>query len=387
MQNTWNFNPRSPHGERREPQRKQNFRERFQSTLPARGATADTDSCKYIKSISIHAPRTGSDLIHQNNNTLFSISIHAPRTGSDVIHSTTGGAQMDNFNPRSPHGERQCTYHVSLVLSAFQSTLPARGATGGWIEVERNLSHRISIHAPRTGSDTRACLRWLQAPYFNPRSPHGERRHSTVTVSDKFSISIHAPRTGSDDSSSMSSAISSDFNPRSPHGERLSRSARTCSFRYFNPRSPHGERLVVIVTFFLPWRFQSTLPARGATALATHEGKWIKISIHAPRTGSDGVHLYKPLLLLISIHAPRTGSDGHLRDSAHDAAVFQSTLPARGATHPGELTSGHEIRFQSTLPARGATFLEQPLCPADIISIHAPRTGSDDGTLLRFAAQ
>ena len=56
----------------------------------------------------------------------------------------------------------------------------------------------------------------------------------------------------------------------------------------FNPRSPHGERQVI--------------PSPNA--------RRVSISIHAPRMGSDG---YDPL---------RTG----------DRSVFQSTLPAWGAT-------------------------------------------------------
>ena len=34
--------------------------------------------------------------------------------------------------------------------------------------------------------------------YFNPRSPHGERRKTAVKAMEKAFISIHAPRTGSD---------------------------------------------------------------------------------------------------------------------------------------------------------------------------------------------
>ena len=54
----------------------------------------------------------------------------------------------------------------------------------------------------------------------------------------------------------------------------------------FNPRSPHGERL-------LP-----PLPQR-----------IYYISIHAPRTGSDGQLWFALSVRQISIHAPRTGSD------------------------------------------------------------------------------
>ena len=58
------------------------------------------------------------------------------------------------------------------------------------------------------------------------------------------------------------------FNPRSPHGERLERYAPICSSSNFNPRSPHGERQngASVNTGFIT--FQSTLPARGATAFS-----------------------------------------------------------------------------------------------------------------------
>ena len=57
-----------------------------------------------------------------------SISIHAPRTGSDK-EWVFEHYNLDNFNPRSPHGERR---KASNIIAACRS---------------------ISIHAPRTGSD------------------------------------------------------------------------------------------------------------------------------------------------------------------------------------------------------------------------------------------
>ena len=57
------------------------------------------------------------------------------------------------------------------------------------------------------------------------------------------------------------------------------------------------------------------------------------ISIHAPRTGSDDpVDALFPDEYSISIHAPRTGSDPAKESSSNLYKVFQSTLPARGAT-------------------------------------------------------
>ena len=104
-----------------------------------------------MDAISIHAPRTGSDALAAATIEEETISIHAPRTGSDA-----GGAAE---NPPK---------------SGFQSTLPARGATSrrsrepegyqnfnprsphGERRVRRKPFPRIrgiSIHAPRTGSD------------------------------------------------------------------------------------------------------------------------------------------------------------------------------------------------------------------------------------------
>ena len=57
----------------------------FQSTLPVRGATGLVIERFPAQSISIHAPREGSDFrLHPAFCTgLFLISIHAPREGSD----------------------------------------------------------------------------------------------------------------------------------------------------------------------------------------------------------------------------------------------------------------------------------------------------------------
>ena len=147
-----NFNPRSPHGERRE----------------------HTQFLPLFQNISIHAPRTGSDMAGMRiASTSFSfqstlpargatwqcpskvvptqeISIHAPRTGSDGCSP----GQMPGliyFNPRSPHGERQ-----------------------KW---QGGINDSLN---------------------FNPRSPHGERHYILQDIVDVSQISIHAPRTGSD---------------------------------------------------------------------------------------------------------------------------------------------------------------------------------------------
>ena len=190
------FNPRSPHGERREdlstfdiysrisihaPRTGSDFQHlcgfarlcAFQSTLPARGATRRYRAASYSARFQSTLPARGATAIQRCN-------VNDP----------------NYFNPRSPHGERRRVAAARTAAHIFQSTLPARGATG--LQVPWHRRCNISIHAPRTGSDKVAVL--------------GER------------------------------ADTRNFNPRSPHGERHFRHALQADQRYFNPRSPHGER-------------------------------------------------------------------------------------------------------------------------------------------------
>ena len=147
-------------------------------------------------------------------------------------------------------------------------------------------------------------------------------------------------------------------------------------------------------------RFQSTLPVRGATAYPRGREAGSDISIHAPREGSDGKGgRSKNDLPRISIHAPREGSDTSSWKSVFPLRGFQSTLPVRGATGweipdpgRGRFQSTLPVRgatppwsmpwltsciFQSTLPVRGATISPEFTYHFPVISIHAPREGSD----------
>ena len=145
------FNPRSPRGERLIHLLPSCVRILFQSTLPARGATICCLVASLSVSISIHAPREGSDLDSIAVNVFsFYISIHAPREGSDS-QMIICIPRQSNFNPRSPRGERRLSPHRLFSLPPFQSTLPARGAT--YIYAGEDLPEGISIHAPREGSD------------------------------------------------------------------------------------------------------------------------------------------------------------------------------------------------------------------------------------------
>ena len=124
----------------------------------------------------------------------------------------------------------------------------------------------ISIHAPRTGSDITVQAYSLIETGFQSTLPARGATCLQSAIERDVSISIHAPRTGSDRRSRRTRSSASDFNPRSPHGER----------RGVN----QGIDDIL--------RFQSTLPARGATFDAFQRRVSVSISIHAPRTGSDG---------------------------------------------------------------------------------------------------
>ena len=102
--------------------------DRFQSTLPARGATRDRQWTTAWMPFQSTLPARGATAATKYLADLGGISIHAPREGSDAsrpwaIRTTS------NFNPRSPRGERP-----DAAQEAY---------TGFY----------ISIHAPREGSD------------------------------------------------------------------------------------------------------------------------------------------------------------------------------------------------------------------------------------------
>ena len=191
------------------------------------------------------------------------ISIHAPRTGSDPAGCWR-------------RGRGRISIHA-----------PRTGSDGDFSSGNKNLE--ISIHAPRTGSDSSGTSGSGNQYHFNPRSPHGERRDPSYPVLVALEFQSTLPARGATVNSLPVLSTHSYFNPRSPHGERPAvHGGHWRSTTDFNPRSPHGERL----------------PDRGCS------GGGRAISIHAPRTGSDG-HVCREgeRLARISIHAPRTGSD------------------------------------------------------------------------------
>ena len=283
------------------------------------------------KQISIHAPREGSD----RPCTLYSASCsfnfypRSPRGERRRIGGALSGAA--DFYPRSPRGERPTPGHKARGLIIFLSTLPARGATRSR---PPPCLDTINFYprSPR-GERLQHSRPRLWGRNFYPRSPRGERLNPlpTFTESQGFlstlpargatdpanwmgklavflstlpargatdrggvhqarrGISIHAPREGSDVLLSLLKDAIIEFLSTLPaRGATASRCCPSPMTSYFYPRSPRGERLAVLAVF------------------QRHD----RISIHAPREGSD--------------------------DSSLEVVLyywqFLSTLPARGAT-------------------------------------------------------
>ena len=100
-----NFNPRSPQGERL-LLAVGDYRTLVISIhAPRKGSDWDKDELLIAADISIHAPRKGSDMICEIDFADIDISIHAPRKGSDNRYEKIL-YDMQDFNPRSPQGER-----------------------------------------------------------------------------------------------------------------------------------------------------------------------------------------------------------------------------------------------------------------------------------------
>ena len=217
-----------------------------------------------------------------------------------------------HFNPRSPCGERQWRAVTTLSATVFQSTLPVWGATRGRLPGPDG-GDAISIHAPRVGSDSNANLAVTRVSYFNPRSPCGERPAFRWWVGlPMYSFQSTLP----------------------VWGATLTPVFRNIALDEFQSTLPvWGATGSLLLRDLLHVLFQSTLPVWGATPSCWSCQITQRISIHAPRVGSD---------LSSRLPPPLCGSNFNPR----------SPCGERPVTEPGK----------------------RPVCP---ISIHAPRVGSD----------
>ncbi|QTA93751.1 Uncharacterized protein dnm_098550 [Desulfonema magnum] len=189
------------------------------------------------------------------------VSIHAPRAGSDHAEFRSS-KHSGSFNPRPPCGERLIYWQLGYTITRFQSTPPVRGATP---VIAPGKRLRISFNPrPPCGERQPLPVGHSQAPCFNPRPPCGERQNKSKLPRSLLS-----------------------FNPRPPCGERLHFHTVRKPDTSFNPRPPCGERLRSLRKPETLETFQSTPPVRGATAQNVRIESRRRVSIHAPRAGSD----------------------------------------------------------------------------------------------------
>ena len=167
---------------------------------------------------------------------------------------------------------------------------------------------------------------------FQSTLPVGGATITPIAHSPDIDISIHAPRGGSDVITDKSI---------SPKGK-------------FQSTLPVGGATTHSVNQGCKGLFQSTLPVGGAT-----------ITLHNYTSKS-----------VISIHAPRGGSDDYHATVCRLFRYFNPRSPW-GERPASDIPSSSPRKFQSTLPVGGATFCCVRFSGKVLISIHAPRGGSD----------
>ena len=232
-----------------------------------------------------------------------------------------------------------------------------RGATGFFRE--RGWFSRVSIHAPRAGSDSRCRSAESRNSAFQSTPPV---RGATAPLQQPqlfLEVSIHAPRAGSDGCRMSAGARKPCFNPRPPCGERRRRSCGTAAFRVNHP--PVRDRRRPAAT--LPPVSSSITPRRGTL----HRCRASALFIHAP-WGSDRLVAAQEVVDRL-IHAPCGGllplGAGWERCFIHAPVrerpwrrcrsdpTFQ--CPPCGERLAGAFGWSLAELFQSTPPVRGAT--------------------------------
>ena len=150
-----------------------------------------------IPTISIHAPRGGSDRCPASGVALPGGFQSTLPVGGATPRRQRPGCAAGDFNPRSPRGERPLPVRRRKSSGMISIHAP-RGGSDPMFCAYIGYSVPISIHAPRGGSDGTKQNTKQKRFDFNPRSPWGERPNAITESLGALSISIHAPRGGSD---------------------------------------------------------------------------------------------------------------------------------------------------------------------------------------------
>ena len=169
--------------------------------------------------------------------------------------------------------------------------------------IEDKLGAGVSIHALLAECDSGTGSLGAVVSGFNPRTPCGVRRSSTLTprgfpwfqsthslrsatssaatVRRRRAVSIHALLAECDVPQRRFTIHPVRFNPRTPCGVRLCPGGGSRQRRGFNPRTPCGVRRANQARRALPERFQSTHSLRSATDGSNVHSGQVVVSIHA----------------------------------------------------------------------------------------------------------
>ena len=144
------------------------------------------------------------------------ISTHAPHAGSDEAKPQL--LERMSISTHAPHAGSdvpfRCSYHWYLL---FQPTLPMRGATGlmRHLRACREFQPTLPMRGA-TVTDIEAAL----ANTISTHAPHAGSDDLRSARVHERRISTHAPHAGSDWVSIDKIERQFNFNPRSPCGER-----------------------------------------------------------------------------------------------------------------------------------------------------------------------
>ena len=239
-------------------------------------------------------------------------------------------SRSKNFNPRAPCGARRRPAQTRGDTLIFQSTRPLRGATEFSFAPYTGLEFQST--RPLRGATYGGSLRSGGSTFQSTRPLRGATRKLIYTDTVSNLISIHAPLAGRDRELMSTKVSYKDFNPRAPCGARPFLLSRKKKHGDFNPRAPCGARQLPIRAASFRFRFQSTRPLRGATALAPASPLSCKISIHAPLAGRDRLcPMMSTPPSAISIHAPLAGRDQMLRCRIRLAGLYFNPRAPCGA--------------------------------------------------------
>ena len=208
------FNPRSPHGERRSCAHEHRRVPNFNPRSPHGERRQRFAGLRHNAAISTHAPRTGSDgnpVIKHRQIPPFQPTL--PARGATMFCQRRQNIGM-NFNPRSPHGERHQHHGHQPEGHHFNPRSPHGERPDA--QLKRFLRQPISTHAPRTGSDL-ICLKIVvDENEFQPTLPARGATLQRRVPAVGGDISTHAPRTGSDTPPQAAHSRASAFQPTLP---------------------------------------------------------------------------------------------------------------------------------------------------------------------------